>query len=613
MPEESTATETEPPAPQRRPPVPRRPVPWAAVSIGVVGVLVLAAVFAYPAVTSDNFITDVATDMALWATLAIGLNAVLGWAGLLDLGYIAFFAIGGYVYAILSQAQILQFWPALIAGLAVSAVAAVIIGVPSLRLQSDYLAIMTLGFGEIVYIAATNLTGLTGGTNGLFEFSPPSIGDFQFSAAGAFYGMAVVLLVVAAAVSGMVRHSRLGRAWMSLRDDELAARSFGVSVWRSKLFAYVYGSVWGTLAGAVFAAKQTIVSPTSFSYDQSFYVLAAVVIGGMGSVWGAAIGGIVYVFLSEALQGVTSGLSGVVFGGLMLLVILLRPQGLVPVGAVTRALDRLSRRPTAGAASKAGSAPTADRTPPARQPSKAPGAVLSGQGLSVSYGGARAVHGVNLTCRSGQVLALIGSNGAGKTTLLNALSGFVSLQAGTITHVRGDDVLDLTGMSPQRRARSGLARSFQTPRLSRTESVVNNAWRGTLATTGSHRAAAARVEQALDIVGLRTLGRTAAGELSYGDQRRCEIARALAGNPDFLLLDEPSSGMNDVETTELSALLRQIADQGIGIILVEHDMNLVQSVADTVLAMDIGETVAFGNPQEVLANPTVRSRYLGED
>lgn len=583
--------------------------------MGTVGVLVLAGVFAYPALTSDSFVTDVATDMALWATLAIGLNAVLGWAGLLDIGYIAFFAIGGYVYAILSQAGILQFWPGLIAGLVCSALAAVIIGVPSLRLRSDYLAIMTLGFGEIVYIAAKNLTGLTGGNNGLFSFTAPSIGGFQFSTAGAFYGMAIVLLIVCAAVSGLVRHARLGRAWMSLRDDELAARSFGVSVWRAKLYAYVYGSVWGTLAGAVFAAKQTIVSPASFSFDQSFYVLAAVVIGGMGSVWGAAIGGVVYIFISEALQGVSAGLSGVVFGGLMLLVILLRPQGLVPVGAVSRALDRLARRRTFPQEVL----PT-DRPPPVapesaasvNPPPKALTAVLSAEGICVSYGGVRAVHRVSLTCESGSIVALIGSNGAGKTTLLNALSGFVPLLAGSIISTRGGDARDLTHHSPQSRARNGLARAFQTPRLSRTDTVADNVWRGTLAASRGRRAAAGRVDQALDTVGLARLARTPAGGLSYGDQRRCEIARTLAGEPDFLLLDEPSSGMNEAETVELSELLREIAGRGIGIILVEHDMSLVQAVADTVLAMDIGETIAFGSAQDVLANDTVRSRYLGE-
>lgn len=600
------------------------------VGVSAACVLLLAAIVAYPVLTGDSFVTDLATDMALWATLAIGLNAVLGWAGLLDLGYIAFFAIGGYVYAILSEKDILQFWPGLIAAVLISAVAAVIIGVPSLRLRSDYLAIMTLGFGEIVYIAAKNLTGLTGGNNGLYQFNPPSIGGFVFSSAASFYGMAVVLLALAAGVSLLVRRSRLGRSWMTLRDDELVASSFGVAVRRAKLLAYVYGSVWGALAGAVFAAKQTIVSPTSFSFDQSFYVLAAVVIGGMGGVWGVAIGGIVYIFISEGLQGVSPGLSGVIFGGAMLLAILVRPQGLVPVGSVARVFDRLAGREPAGLPQR--QAPV-DRLvadtqeqgahSPQHQPvphgqsnsNRTEGdarASLSATGVQVRFGGVRAVQDVDLSCDGGTILALIGSNGAGKTTLINALTGLVAIHDGTITLRRDGLESDLTHLPAAGRAHSGLARAFQTPRLSRTETVAENVRRGTLATRRARRGGAARVQEALEIVGLADVARAQAGDLSYGDQRRCEIARTLAGDPYFLLLDEPSSGMNDVETRALGGLLRDIAAHGPGIILVEHDMSLVREDADRVIAMDIGEIIAEGSPSQVLADDTVRARYLGE-
>jgi branched-chain amino acid transport system permease protein len=215
----------------------RRAAYSAALAVGA-----LASV--YPLLSGNVFVVDVATDMLLWASLSVGLNAVLGWAGLLDIGYIAFFAIGGYSYAILAQRGIMSFWPSLVVGVAVSAVAGLIIGIPTLRLHSDYLAVMTLGFGEIVYIAAQNLQSLTGGNDGLYQYPAPKLGGLQIDTPIGYYCLALGLVFVACVVSFAVRRSRLGRAWVLMRDDELAATATGVGVWRFKLYAYLYGSVW---------------------------------------------------------------------------------------------------------------------------------------------------------------------------------------------------------------------------------------------------------------------------------------------------------------------------------------------------------------------------------
>lgn len=578
-------------------------------SIVVAAATVLVIALVFPAVTPNAFIANLSTDMALWAVLAIGLNAVLGWAGLLDLGYIAFFAIGGYAYAILSEHDILQFWPSLIVGVAAAGVGAIIIGVPSLRLDSDYLAIMTLGFGEIIYIAAVNLEGLTGGVNGLFQYQPPTFFGLAIDTPGGFYTLALALLVVCVVVTGFVRYSRLGRAWMTLRTDELSARSLGVAIWRTKLYAYLYGSVWGALAGAVFAAKQTIVSPTSFSLDQSFNVLSAVVIGAMGSVWGAAIGGIAYIVISESFQGISGSWSGIVFGGAMLLVILLRPQGLVPAAAIGRWLQAPWRAlHTAAARAR----PAVDDVGHHRMNDGAD-VTLTARSVRVVYGGLRAVDDASVECHSGTITALIGANGAGKTTLLNALSGFVRVQSGTITMTGAHGERDITRLPAARRAIMGIGRAFQTPRLDLEQTARENIRRGALASRAHRRIAESSTDEAIDMVGLSTLAHVKSGELSYGDQRRCEIARALVSRPRMLLLDEPSSGMNDAETTELAGLIRTIAAGGTGVLLVEHDMSLVSEVADHVVAMDAGRELVVGTPVEVLADPAVRRRYLGEE
>jgi len=296
-------------------------------SILAIGIIALCAV---PLLSGNLFWLDVASDMTIWAVLAVGLNAVLGWAGLLDLGFIAFFAIGGYGYAILSIHHIFNVGIAVVCVLAMSLIAAVIIGTPSVRVKSDYLAIMTLGFGEIVYLAAKNLTGLTGGVNGLFGYSALTIFGVSLDSNTDFYLIGLVLLTVTCIIGFLVRRSRLGRSWILVRDDELSARAAGIRVRRVKLLAYMYGSVWATLAGILFALKIGIVSPESFSFNQSFYVVVAVVIGGMGSIWGAALGGAVYIVISEALQGIDPTLSGLIYSGLVLLFILVRPDGLFP-------------------------------------------------------------------------------------------------------------------------------------------------------------------------------------------------------------------------------------------------------------------------------------------
>jgi len=573
----------------------------------------------YPVVANNGFVLDVATDMALWAVLAIGLNAVLGWAGLLDLGYIAFFALGGYSVAILSSRHIMSFWPSLLVGVGISAVAAVVIGLPTLRLHSDYLAIMTLGFGLIVYVAAENL-GITGGDNGLFGYPAPRIGSYVFQSPLGYYVMALVLVVVAIISAVVVRKSRLGRAWLLLRADETAASCVGVPVYRYKLYAYVYGSVWGTLAGAVFAVKETIVSPVSFDWSESFFVVAAVVIGGLGSIAGVVAGGVVYVFISEAIGGISASLSAVMFAGAMLAVMLLRPRGLVPARVQYRAGRR--GRDEVGAV---GVMPLVEGLEPLGSEGRK--GELEVADVRVQFGGVAAVSGVSAKVSTGSVLALIGSNGAGKTSLLNAISGLVPVRAGRMRVAYEGVEIDLTGLGARARARAGIGRTFQAPRLARELTVWENVLQGTFVERRAGRSAGSgpdwgkvvagdrvweRAEGALELVGLSGKADEIAGDLAYGDQRRCEIGRCVAGMPRFVLMDEPTSGMNDVESKAVSDVIRALARQGVGVVVVEHNMNVVRAVADRVIAMDLGGVLAEGSPDAVLADPIVRARFLGD-
>lgn len=326
--------------PRRRalPPGARRPLRIA------IWVVCIAFAFA-PYVLGGSYFPDIWTDMALWGTIGVGLNVVIGFAGLLDLGYMAFYAIGGYVFANAALYHGFTLWETLPLGAVLAVVSSAIIGFPTLRVRGDYLAIMTLGFGGIVYYAAQNLTPLTGGYNGLYGWKSPNFFGHQFLQPIDFYPLALALLVVATLVTMGLRSSRLGRAWASIKDDELAAASSGIGVIRFKLYAYMLGSVWAGLAGAIFAAKDQLVSPETFTFNASFFAVAVVVLGGMGSIAGVIVGGVLYVVIAEWLSAYTGTYSGVIFAALLLVMVLVRPQGLVPYHPKPPRLRRRAPRP----------------------------------------------------------------------------------------------------------------------------------------------------------------------------------------------------------------------------------------------------------------------------
>ena len=310
----------------------RRPVPSANTKRALRVALVLGTLgFASaPYWLGGSYFPDIWIDMGLWAVIGVGLNVVIGFAGLLDLGYMAFYAIGGYVFANAALYHGFNLWETLPVGAVIALVSSAIIGFPTLRVRGDYLAIMTLGFGGIVYFAAQNLTALTGGVNGLYGWKTPSLLGHPFITPLDFYPFVLALLVLAALVTMHLRTSRIGRAWTCIKDDEIAAAASGIAIVRYKLYAYMLGSVWAGLAGALCAAKEALRSPEGFTFDASFFAVAIVVLGGMGSISGVIVGGIFYVVIAEWLSAYTGTLSGVIFAALLLLVVLLRPQGLIP-------------------------------------------------------------------------------------------------------------------------------------------------------------------------------------------------------------------------------------------------------------------------------------------
>ncbi len=292
------------------------------VLMGLAGVAMLIPLVA------NNYVLEVLTNAWFYAILCLGLNIVVGYAGLLDLGYAAFFAVGAYTTGILTSKFGVNFWLTIPVAVSCSMLAGLIIGGPTLRLRSDYLAIVTLGFGEIVRIIARNLE-ITGGASGLIGIDRPSIFGLELSRGIHFYYVFLLLAILACFISYRLQNSRLGRAWQYVREDEDAAEAMGIGRVAVKLYAYVIGAMFGGVAGCFFAAKMTAISPETFTFSQSVLILLGVVLGGMGKIPGVIIGAFALVLFPEVFRGLGS-MRMLIFGIVMLVIMLYRPEGIWP-------------------------------------------------------------------------------------------------------------------------------------------------------------------------------------------------------------------------------------------------------------------------------------------
>ena len=575
----------------------------------------------------DDYWVDVGFYFGIYALLGLSLNIVLGEVGLFDLGHTAFYAIGAYVTAILNTSfhiPILLLLPvsALAAGLFAWLVTA-----PVIHLKGDYLCIVTIGIGEIVRLTMINNPfGMTGGPNGINGIDSPSL-ILPILSSGQFYYLIWGLIGLIAFGLLRLQRSRIGRAWNYIREDEVAAEALGVDVRHYKLAAFVLGAALAGVAGNVYASKQMSVSPESFTFMESSLLFCIVLLGGLGSIPGTMLGALAITIFPEVFRPFAK--YRLMFFGLALLVMMIfRPAGFLPrlreSGSSLRSGFRKKREPEGSP--EAPGPKLSPEVPGLARPLKAPGPspLLSMDDVQLSFGGVTAVAGMGAEIARGKITALIGPNGAGKTTLFNLITGIYKPQRGSIFF---EDV-EISGSRPHKIVAKGIARTFQNirifPNLTCLENVLcGQHCRGSAGFVSSvlrlpsqrreEAAMLARADACLERVGLAASADRLASALPYGKRRYLEIARALAVEPDLLVLDEPSSGLNDAETEELARLLSSLLEDGLSILLIEHDMNLVDMVSDRVIVMQSGKKIAEGPMCEIRRDPRVIEAYLGSE
>lgn len=558
------------------------------------------------ALSVNGYYVFVLASIALMAIVGIGLNVLLGLTGQVSFGHIGFYAIGAYTVAILTTKAGLNFWLAWPVAALVAAALGVVLALPALRVKGPYLAMITIAFSFIIQHAIIEMRDLTGGQNGIMGIASPGFFGLQAERAIAMIGL-VTVAVVLAAYCWLSRGS-WAAAMRAVRDSETASESVGLNPLVVKTVAFAVSAALAGLAGGLFAPLSTFVTPDTFGFMQSILFVLVVVVGGSGSIMGPVIGAIIVGALPELLSSMED-YRLLFFGALLLLVLWIAPDG------VTGLLAKLLRakRPAAGAS------PVSD-VPDVGESAALPirtRRTLSADGLTMVFGGVRAVSGLGFDVPANAVTSLIGPNGAGKTTALNMLSGFYRPTSGGFS--LGSTAL--AGLSAYRIARHGVARTYQTSQLFGSLTVADNvalaAGRGKLGGLLSSRGFASPSvrEQSLRLLafcGYRGAVDIPAADLAHVDRRLVEIARALAADPDVLLLDEPAAGLSREDKSLLAALLKKIAAAGISVVVVEHDMELVMQISTRIVVLDAGQRLAIGTPQEIQNDPAVRQAYLGE-
>ena len=574
-------------------------------------VLVLAAVLPLPPFWYAQLNT-----IGLYSLTCLGLVLLTGVAGLTSFGQAAFVGIGAYTTAVLTVHMGASPWLALLAGLAITLTCALLLAFITLRMSGHYLPLATIAWGLSLYYLMGNLDEL-GKYDGISGIHTLTIAGLDIGDSRGFFVLTWIVVLASSLAVLRLLDSRAGRAIRSLRTGSQMAEAMGINTFAYKVVVFVLAALFASLSGWLLAHFQRSVSPSSFGLKMGIEYLFMTVVGGVGHVWGAVVGSGLVKLLDDKLQvllpeliGTSGSYEVIVFGVVLVLVLKYLPDGLWSLA------DRKLPRPQR-AVDWQDAAALAERTKPAKGE-----LLLDVQAIRKEFGGLVAVNDITFQIRAGQIVGLIGPNGAGKSTTFNLITGVLPTTRGQV--VFGGTAL--AGRPSRGIARLGMSRTFQHVKMIPDMTVLENValgahLRGHRGVIGAmtrldrdeERRLMREAQRQLERIGMGTHLHDQAGNLAMGQQRLMEIARALCSDPLLLLLDEPAAGLRHQEKRHLAGVLRQLQTEGVSILLVEHDMDLVMDVCDHLVVMEFGTLLTQGTPAQIQQDPRVRAAYLGTE
>jgi branched-chain amino acid transport system permease protein len=564
------------------------------------------------------YLTD---EMIVYAGAAVGLTVLLGVAKQLHLGQAAFMAMGAYAAGIISQRHGASLPKEVLVGVLLGGALGLAIAAATLRLTGLYFALGTLGIVLGVQSLGGNWDSLTGGNAGISSIEGIVLwsGHEPLGSRETYMLTAALLLVQGAVIFGIKRSTYWG-ALKLIGDRAYLASCVGIQVFRYRMIAFVLVAMTGAVWGALFAHLVGFIDPQSFGLPLTISLLMMVVLGGLGSFWGAIAGAIILVQIPEWLASLASR-QQLVYGGILLFVILVLPDGLLPT--LGKAFQRgYARYKARGAKDGSQAAPMRDNASLLSSPMSFDGVAMQATDVAVNFAGVHALRGATINAAAGRIEGLIGPNGSGKTTMLNSVSGIVNPDSGSIL-LDGEEI---AGMPSHKIAQRGLIRTFQTPQVVLDMTALENAVIGwhqrrktnvlavALGLPGARREEARQLEEARQMcieLGLEHVLNRPCSELSTGDRRFVEIARALGSRPKVLFLDEPATGMTGLERERLMIVLDRLRDSGLTVVVIDHDMEFLFQMSDHVTVLDRGKNIAFGSPAEVRDSQAVIEAYFG--